>query len=205
MMEQTRKKWIPLVLLGCLGLFGTYKAVTSLAHCSSCAAFNPFPGDSSATLSASANPHITADMPQWELTTLEGATLSNETLRGRVVVVNFWATWCGPCIEEMPDLIEIQSAYRAQGVQFVGISLDEGPVEQVKTAARQMDINFPVGVGDLELYERMGGMGSIPFTVVFDGGGTKKKMYVGMVNPDSLKTVLDEVLSTDSPNALAAL
>lgn len=99
---------------------------------------------------------------------LDGKTQPLSAWRGKTLVVNFWATWCGPCREEMPEFVKAQTEFAAKGLQFVGIAIDRrAPVERF---AKELAINYPVLLGDvawLEAVKTMGNpQGVLPFTLV---------------------------------------
>lgn len=103
----------------------------------------------------------------------EGGELSFADLRGRPLLVNFWATWCAPCIKEMPDLDRFQQAYAAQGWQVVGLAID-GPTP-VREFLKKLPVRFAIGLAGLdgtELAKALGNQqGALPFTVVLDRDG----------------------------------
>jgi len=113
---------------------------------------------------------------------LEGRTLSSAAWRGKVVLVNFWATWCGPCRAEIPDLVELQDKYRDR-LQIVGISEDEGPPEPVKRYAADKKINYPVAMLTPEIERLFPGISAIPTTFVLDRDGRLMQKHVGMLPP----------------------
>ena len=104
---------------------------------------------------------------------LAGTPQRLDQWRGKVLVVNFWATWCPPCLKEIPEFIRMQNRYREQGLQFVGIAVDQP--DRVAAFADEMRFNYPVLVGALEavvLLRALGNQhGGLPFTVVFDRSG----------------------------------
>ena len=119
-----------------------------------------------------------------------------EQWRGKVLVVNFWATWCAPCREEIPGFIRSQERYRVNGVQFVGVAIDQK--ERVAPYARDIGINYPVLVGGLETMEFTRQLGNrrsvLPFTLVLDRAGKVITTEVGILRPDKLEKLLQPLL-----------
>jgi thiol-disulfide isomerase/thioredoxin len=119
-----------------------------------------------------------------------------EQWRGKVIVVNFWATWCAPCREEIPALIKFQSEYGAKGVQIVGIAIDQA--DKVRPYAAQMKMNYPVLIGEsdgIELTRRAGNpLGGLPFTVVIDRNGNAIFSHLGSVTAEKLQAAVKGAL-----------
>ena len=119
-----------------------------------------------------------------------------EQWRGRVLVVNFWATWCAPCREEIPLFIDFQRKYEARGVQFVGIAVDQK--ERVVPYARDIGINYPVLVGGMDALDLARSVGNragvLPFTLVIDRRGAVSEAFVGIARPDRLEKMLAPLL-----------
>jgi thiol-disulfide isomerase/thioredoxin len=121
--------------------------------------------------------------PDFTLTSLEGATVDSDSLKGRMVVLNFWATWCQPCMSEIPELKEFAASSR---VRVVGIALDEGGLQAVKPFAESHRINYTVLLGDENLFQRFNGLG-IPYTLVLDQSQRIVKIYRGPITKASLE------------------
>jgi cytochrome c biogenesis protein CcmG/thiol:disulfide interchange protein DsbE len=107
--------------------------------------------------------------PAFTLTDLTGKSVSLADFKGKVVVLDFWATWCPPCRKEIPDFISIQGEYGARGVQVVGVALDEMP--KVQAFVRDNGMNYPVLMGNDDVVARYGGIEGIPTTFIIDRKG----------------------------------
>lgn len=132
--------------------------------------------------------------PDFTLVTLDGTTLQSTALRGRVVVIDFWATWCGPCRAEVPELVALQRTFGAKGVQFVGISMDDD-VTPVRAFYREHHMNYPVALGDAELGERFGGVLGLPVKFVIDREGGIVGRIDGPLDSAALARELKRVLA----------
>ncbi|MFN2579461.1 MAG: TlpA disulfide reductase family protein, partial [Pyrinomonadaceae bacterium] len=99
----------------------------------------------------------------------QGVALSS--LRGKVVVLNFWATWCPPCRAEMPDLVKMQREYRARGLQVIGVTYPPQTVREVRRFTRRLKINYPVALGTKETKRLFDESETLPLTVVIDREG----------------------------------
>jgi len=125
--------------------------------------------------------------PPFLVTDLEGQTISTVALKGKVILVNFWATWCPPCREEIPELIELQSKYKDQ-LQIIGVSMDEdASPNQVRAFAAKAGINYPVVMGK-DIAAEYGGVPALPtsFVVNRDGGVVQK--HVGLLQRDEIES-----------------
>jgi thiol-disulfide isomerase/thioredoxin len=132
------------------------------------------------------------------LTDLSGSQQSLSSLKGRVVILNFWATYCIPCRTEMPDLAAIQNEYAALGVQVIGASTDEvGDRQKVLQFVKETKINFPIWIGAGTADMLRFGLGSaLPGTVVIGKDGNVARVISGVVNPAELKKQLEVMLAS---------
>lgn len=116
--------------------------------------------------------------------------------RGKVLVVNFWATWCAPCREEMPDLVRAQEEYGAKGLQIVGIAVDNA--DKVQQFAKEIGLNYPAligGYGAMDLSRDLGNsLVALPFTLVLDRQGKVAYTHLGPVKSDKFRDVVSKLL-----------
>jgi thiol-disulfide isomerase/thioredoxin len=119
------------------------------------------------------------EAPAWKLQDLNGQTVSGDQLRGKVVVLDFWATWCPPCRMEIPGYIEMAKKYEKDGLVIVGVSLDEGGPEVVKPFATKMGMSYTVVMGNEVVQSVFGGMDAIPTTFIIDRSGQIRDRKVG--------------------------
>ena len=115
---------------------------------------------------------------------------------GKLVVMNFWATWCPPCLHEIPMFITLQERYGSRGVQFLGIAIDDG--DKVREFADEVGLNYPTLHGQLDAIEVMGAYGNntggLPFTVFIDPSGSIVARYPGVLNESAASALIDEFL-----------
>ena len=113
---------------------------------------------------------------------LDGRPVSTAALRGKVVLVNFWATWCPPCREEIPDLIALQAKYQ-DTLQIIGVAQDSGSPEDVRKFAADHGMNYPTVLSTPEIEKLFPGVSALPTTFVLDRDGKLAQKHVGMLDP----------------------
>lgn len=115
---------------------------------------------------------------------------------GKVLLINFWATWCAPCREEIPLLVDLHGAYAGKGVEVVGIALDQ--LAKIQEFAANFKISYPLLVGDVRAIEILHALGNragaLPYTVVLSRAGGIAWRKLGQVGPGELEPVLDDIL-----------
>src|SRR6185295_5449273 len=121
------------------------------------------------------------DVPTFTVTDLNGRTISSTEWRGKVVLVNFWATWCPPCRAEIPDLIKLQDKYRDKLV-ILGLSEDEEGVAIVKKYVAEHNINYPIAMSTTEVRKLFPEVMALPTTFVLDRDGKLAQKNIGMLN-----------------------
>jgi thiol-disulfide isomerase/thioredoxin len=109
--------------------------------------------------------------PDFELPGLDGKSLKLSNLRGKAVLLNFWATYCGPCKIEMPWFVELQKEYGPQGFQIVGVAMDDASTEDIAKFAKEMGVNYPILLGKDAVAESYGGVSVLPTTFFLDRDG----------------------------------
>jgi thiol-disulfide isomerase/thioredoxin len=117
--------------------------------------------------------------PDWELSGLNGKTVKFSDFRGKVVILDFWATWCAPCRLEIPHFVELQKRYGDKGLAVIGVSLDEQGSETVKKFVKQYGVNYPIVIGNQKVVEAYGGIVAVPTTFVIDRQSRIVSRHVG--------------------------
>jgi len=119
--------------------------------------------------------------PAWKLKDLQGKEVNSADFKGKVVVVDFWATWCPPCRAEIPGYIALQKKYADKGLVIVGISVDEDGAKVVAPFAKAKGMNYPVLLFNDDVVTAFGGIEGIPTTFLIDQAGNIRDKKVGMV------------------------
>jgi len=132
--------------------------------------------------------------PAFSLTDITGKPLKLSDYQGKVVVLDFWATWCGPCRIEIPGFIEMQKRYAAQGFTMIGISMDESP-EPVVEFYKELQMNYPVAIGNDRLGELYGVMQGYPTTFVIGRDGRIYAKHVGAYDSGVFEAEIKELLA----------
>ena len=111
------------------------------------------------------------DAPDFTLQSVEGKTIRLSDFRGKPVVLNFWATWCGPCKIEMPWFVDFQKQYGPSGVQFLGVAMDDASTKDIAEFANSMKVNYPILIGKESVGDAYGGVQFLPETFYIDRNG----------------------------------
>ncbi len=131
--------------------------------------------------------------PAFQLKDLEGKELKLEDFRGKVILLNFWATWCGPCREEIPSLIELQKRYKDR-LQVIGLAVDEDDENHVRKFAGAEGMNYPIAMSSMDVRIAYGGVGALPTVFVINPEGRLVQKHVGLFNPVLYETEVRALL-----------
>jgi peroxiredoxin len=155
------------------------------------------------SLLAAKSPAAADALPDLTLADLSGTVRSLGDYRGQILVVNFWATWCVPCREEMPMLVSVHREYAARGVQMIGASADSpGKAKAVRRFVREMQIPFPIWLGATTEHMESLELGhELPATIVLDRVGQPVGRILGMARADELRAYLDWLLADRTSTA----
>jgi len=131
--------------------------------------------------------------PEFKLEALDGQPLSLATAQGKVVLLNFWATWCGPCRAEIPDLIALQQKYKDQ-LQIIGLTVDDDDAATIKQVVAEEHINYPVAMASPEVRLQYGGIAALPTSFVLDARGRVVQKHEGLRDPTLYETEIRALL-----------
>jgi peroxiredoxin len=137
--------------------------------------------------------------PDFSLKDATGATVKLSDYRGKVILLNFWATWCGPCQIEIPWLIDFQQTYKDRDFAVLGISMDDDGWDSVKPYLQQKKLNYRVMIGTQLISEQYGGVDSLPTTFVIDREGRIAVIHYGLV---SKSEYLNDILNLLNPDGI---
>lgn len=132
--------------------------------------------------------------PAWKLTDLDGHAVSSAQFKGKVVVVDFWATWCGPCVGEIPGYIELQKKYGADGLVIIGVSLDQKGPGHVKKFVEANHMNYLIVMADDTVAEAFGGIEAIPTTFLINRAGEIVHRKKGAMSHEAYEELVKQAL-----------
>ncbi len=138
--------------------------------------------------------NATGNAPNFTLKTSQGKTVELSKLKGKTVVVNFWATWCGPCRAEIPGFIDVYNKYKSKGLEIVGISLDQGGWSDVKPFVKKFNITYPVVLGNDKVARLYGNVEAIPTTFIVDKTGKIVNQHVGYMKEEDFEAMIKGLL-----------
>ena len=118
-------------------------------------------------------------LPVFDLESVDGTRVTSKSLEGKVVLVDFWATWCAPCIEEIPQWNELYARYRDKGLVVLGVTIRSGWASDIKPDAEKFKTAYPVAVGNDDVEKGFGGIWGFPTTVLINRKGQIYKKFTG--------------------------
>jgi thiol-disulfide isomerase/thioredoxin len=173
-----------------------------------CKSGTTVPDAETATAPQQAQPETPVDsaslkpMPEFELEKLTGGTLKSSELQGKIAIIDFWATWCAPCISEIPNYNELAAKYADKGVVLVGMTVQSGSIDEVKPKVAEFNMKYPVVMGNDEVEEGFGGTIGYPTTFIVNQDGKIYKKILGIVSKkrEVLEKHIETLLATGAKN-----
>jgi thiol-disulfide isomerase/thioredoxin len=132
--------------------------------------------------------------PSLELNDVEGRALRLGDFKGKVVLLNFWATWCAPCRAEMPDLVKWQREYKSRGLQVIGITYPPEELAEVRNFIKSIKVNYPIALGDEQTKAKFDKGETLPITVVIDKNGVVRHVIQGIIFPEEFEQKVKPLL-----------
>lgn len=145
-----------------------------------------------------------ATAPDFTLDSLDGKSMRLSDLRGKAVLLNFWATWCGPCKIEMPWFVELQNQYGSQGLQIVGVAMDDASKEDIAKFAKDMGVNYPVLIGKEAVGDAYGGVPALPESFFIGRDGKIVDKIIGLKGKSEIEDSIKKALSTQAGSSQTA-
>ena len=152
------------------------------------------------------NPLVTkaAPAPDFTLDSLDGKSMRLSDLRGKAVLLNFWATWCGPCKIETPWLVELQNQYGSQGLQVIGVEMGDDGKDDIAKFAKDMGVNYPVLFGKEAVGEAYGGVPALPESFFIGRDGKIVDKIIGLKGRSEIEDSIKRALDTETANSQAS-
>ncbi len=142
--------------------------------------------------------------PDFSLEVLDGSTMRLSDLRGKAVMLNFWATWCGPCKIEMPWFVDFQKQYGGQGLQIVGVAMDDASKEDIAKFAKDMGVNYPILIGKEAVGDQYGGVNALPETFLIGRDGKIVDRIIGLEGKAEIEESIKKALDTQPASSRAS-
>jgi len=152
----------------------------------------------SSTGMATGNAQMNGIAPDFTLQSLDGKTVRLSDFRGKPVVLNFWATWCGPCKIEMPWFVDLQKEYGPAGLQFLGVAMDDASTKDIAEFAESMKVNYPILVGKESVGDAYGGVQFLPETFYIDRNGKVVDKAFGLKGRGEIEDAIKKILAPSS-------
>jgi len=136
--------------------------------------------------------------PDFALQSLDGKTIRLSDYRGKAVVLNFWATWCGPCKIEMPWFVDLQKQYGSAGLRFLGVAMDDASTKEIADFAQSMGVNYPILLGKEAVGEAYGGVQFLPETFFIDRSGKVVDRAFGLKGRGEIEEDIKKILGQNA-------
>jgi len=147
----------------------------------------------------SALAHSLTKAPRLSLKDIHRRRVRLTDYKGKVVLLNFWATWCPPCLSELPDLIKMQTLYRAQGLRIIGITYPPQTLKQVRRFVREVGVNYPIALGKKPTKALFDKSDVLPITVIIDREGNVRGVVQGILYPEEFEEKIRPLLMAITP------
>ncbi len=156
---------------------------------------------------ASSVPRLTQSSlaPDFSLESLDGKSLRLSDFRGKAVLLNFWATWCGPCKIEMPWFVDLQKEYGSQGLQIVGVAMDDASKEDISKFAKDMGVNYPILIGKESVGDEYGGVPALPESFLISRDGKIVDKIIGLRGKAEIEDDVKKALDTQAAKSEASV
>jgi peroxiredoxin len=141
--------------------------------------------------------------PDFQLKSLDGKQVRLSDFRGKAVLLNFWATWCAPCKIEMPWFVDLQKQYAAQGLQVIGVAMDDSGEQAIAKFTKEMGVNYPVLIGKESVGDAYGGVEFLPTTFFIDRQGKVVDRVFGLVGHSDIEDDVKKALGAGAAQASA--
>jgi len=137
-------------------------------------------------------------LPKFKLKLIDGAVLDSKDLAGKVTVIDFWGTWCKPCLAEVPSYNQFYQAYREKNVRFVALAADSGTRDEIRDAVNRLKIEYPVAAPSWTELDLFGNIEAFPTTLIFDAKGKLVKEFIGVPadKHESIRRIVDRLLAS---------
>jgi thiol-disulfide isomerase/thioredoxin len=143
--------------------------------------------------------------PDFSLESIEGPNMRLSDLRGKAVLLNFWATWCGPCKIEMPWFVDLQKQYGPQGLQIVGVAMDDASKDDIAKFAKDMGVNYPILIGKEAVGDQYGGVPALPETFLIGRDGKIVDKIIGLRGKSEIEDSIKKALDTKPASSQASM
>lgn len=191
-MDFFKRNWSTLILIGALAAYLGFSMGTD--KCPVCVVSDMVFGGSQSQSDSSAKVVGNQVATEWRAVSIEGEEISSESSRGKVALIVYWATWCAPCLEEIPSLIALRDEFGPQDVDIIGVSLDQ-PSKEIDTFVSARDINYKIVRNTESLDKAFGPIRYIPTIVVLDRNGRVQQRYTGLVGKNVLQDQIETLLA----------